>query len=99
MLRLGGVVVYARCPGERCAISMTARLRIGRLSYPLRRVRRTAAAGKRVRLRARLTKRSRRALRKALTDGTQARVDIGARATDAAGNRTSLRRVTVRVRR
>ena len=99
VLRLGGVVVYARCPGERCTISMTARLRVGRLSYPLRRVRRTLARGKRVRLKARLQRRARRALSKALEDGTRARVDVAVRARDAAGNRTSLRRAMVRVRR
>jgi len=99
VLRLGGVIVYARCPAERCTISLTARMRIGRLSYPMRRVRRTVAANKRVRMRARLTRRSRRALRRALRDGTRARVDVTVRARDAAGNRTSLRRVKVRVRR
>jgi glucose/arabinose dehydrogenase len=99
VLRLGGVVVYARCPAEPCRVSMNARLRIGRLSYPLRRVRRTLQPNRRTRLRARLRRRARRALRMALRDRTRARVDVGLRARDAAGNGTSLRRVTVRVRR
>jgi hypothetical protein len=99
VLRLGGVVVYARCPAEACRVSMNARLRIGRLSYPLRRVRRTLKPNRQTRLRARLQRRARRALRGALRDRTRARVDVGLRARDAAGNRTSLRRVTVRVRR
>jgi glucose/arabinose dehydrogenase len=99
VLRLGGVVVYARCPAEACTVSITARLRIGRLSYPLKRVRRGLPARKRVRLKARLTRRARRVLRKALHDGKRAKVDVAIRARDPAGNRTAVRRVTVRVRR
>jgi hypothetical protein len=99
VLRLGGVVVYARCPAEPCRVSMIARLRVGRLSYPLRRVRRTLQPNRRARLRSRLQRRARRALRSALRDRTRVRVDVRLRARDAAGNGTSLRRVTVRVRR
>jgi glucose/sorbosone dehydrogenase len=98
VLRLGGVVVYARCPGEGCRVSLSARLRIGKLSYPLRRSTRRLGKGKRVRMRARLTRRARRALRDALHDHARARVDATVRAHDAAGNRTKRHRVTVRVR-
>jgi hypothetical protein len=98
VLRLGGVVVYARCPGEACNLSITARVRIGRLSYPLKRVRRPLAKNKRVRLKAKLTKSARKVLRKALHDGRRARVDVAIRARDKSGNRSTLRRVTVRVR-
>jgi hypothetical protein len=99
VLRLGGVVVYARCPGEACTVSLNARLRIGELSYLLKRARRHLAKGKRVRLRAPLTKRARRALRKALHSGALARVDVTVRAVDAAGNLTTRRHVTVGVTR
>jgi hypothetical protein len=98
VLRLGGVVAYARCPGEACDVSITARVRIGELSYPLKRVRRGLPAKKRVRLKARLTRRARRFLRKALHDGKRAKVDVVIRARDKAGNRTTVRRVTVRAR-
>ena len=98
VLRLGGVVVYARCPGEACNLWITARVRIGRLSYPLKRVRRSLARNSRVRLMARLTRRARRVLRKALHDGKRAKVDVAIRAQDRTGNPTTVRRVPVRVR-
>jgi hypothetical protein len=97
VLRLGGVVVYVRCPGEACKVWITARVRIGRLSYPLKRVRRSLARNSRVRLRARLTRRARRVLREALHDGKRAKVDVAIRAQDRTGNSTTVRRVTVRV--
>jgi glucose/arabinose dehydrogenase len=99
VLRLGGAVAYARCPDEPCTVSMTASLRIGPLSYPLRRAQKALAANRRGRLRARLTRRARRALRRALRRGKHPRVDVALRARDGAGNRSAARRAQLRVRR
>ena len=99
VLRQKGVVAYTRCSNESCNLSMTARLRIGRLSYPLQRVRRTLAANRRVKVRAKLPSRASRALRRALRLRKSARVDVAYRARDGAGNRSPLKRTKVRVRR
>ena len=98
--RLRGVVAYARC-SEPCRASMSARLRIGRRSYKLRTTRRRVAAGKRVRLRASLTRRARRAVRRweRRPRRRRARVRVALRARDAAGNRSPVRKARVRVRR
>jgi hypothetical protein len=98
VLRLGGVVAYARC-SERCAVSMSARLRLGRRSYRLHRTTRTIAAHHRGKLRARLTRRAPRALRGARPSHRRARVGVALRARDGSGNRSRLIRGTVRVRR
>jgi len=98
VLRLRGVIAYARC-NEPCRISAGGRLRIGKRSYRLRRVARTAPVGKRVRLKARLTERGAQALRKALANGRRPKVRIGLRARDSAGNASRLTRRTVRVKR
>jgi glucose/arabinose dehydrogenase len=99
VLRLGGVVVYARCPGERCRVTLSARLHVGKRSYALKSVRKTLAKGKRARLKAKLTRRSRRALRSALRRGAKARVGVTLRARDGAGNLTRRHRATVRVKK
>lgn len=98
VLRLRGVVGYARCD-ERCRIAMGGVLRIGKRAYRLRRATRTAGAGERVRLKARLTKRSRRALRRALANGRRPKLRVGLRGRDTAGAPSRLVRATVRVRR
>src|SRR5919199_274434 len=97
VLRLGGAVAYARC-SERCIVSMAARLRIGRRSYRLHRTTRTIAAHHRSKLRARLTRRARRALGRARAGHRRARVGVALRARDGSGNRSRLIQGTVRVR-
>ena len=97
LLRLGGAVAYARC-SERCIVSMAARLRIGRRSYRLHRTTRTIAAHHRSKLRARLTRRARRALGRARAGHRRARVGVALRARDGSGNRSRLIQGTVRVR-
>ena len=100
-----GVIAYARC-NESCTVAMSARVRIGRRSYKLKRITRRARPGRRIKLRVRLTRRSSRALRRALRTRTRARtrrrrstVRVALRARDGAGNRSRLVRVLVRVRR
>jgi glucose/arabinose dehydrogenase len=97
-LRLGGVIVVARCANERCRLSASGRLRIGKRRYALKGAVRTAGARQRVRLKVALTKRARGALRRALRRGRRASVRIELRARDDAGNVSVARRV-VRVRR
>jgi hypothetical protein len=98
VLRNRGAIGYGRC-NELCQISMTARLRIGKLAYPLRTARARRRAGRRARLNARLTRRSRRALRRALARGRRARVVVVLSATDPAGNTSRRVRFRIRVRR
>jgi glucose/arabinose dehydrogenase len=98
VLRLGGAVAYGRC-SEDCALAAGGTLRIRNRSYRLRSVRHPGGAGKRVRVKALLTKRARRALRRALRRGRHPAVRVGLRARDAAGNRSQLVRRRVGVRR
>jgi hypothetical protein len=99
VLRLRGVVAYARCD-ERCRVAVGGRLKIGKRGYRLRRATsRSVAAGKRVRVKAKLSPRGRRALRRALRDGRRPKVRVGLRARDTAGNGSRLARRTVRVKR
>jgi glucose/arabinose dehydrogenase len=98
VLRLGGVVAYARC-SEACTLNAGGTLRVGRRKLLLRRVSRSVAANERARLRVRLRPRQRRLLRAAVRSGRRPKVSVRLRATDAAGNRSGLVRRTVRVRR
>jgi glucose/arabinose dehydrogenase len=98
VLHNGGVIGYGRCKHEACKVAMTGRLRIGKRSYSLHRTVRTAGA-KRVKLRARLTRRARTALRRALRRHRRATVRVAYRARDLKGNRSPLKHATVRVRR
>jgi glucose/arabinose dehydrogenase len=98
VLRQRGVIAYARS-SERGTVGLASRLKIGRRSYPLRYLRPRAEAGKRIRLRARLTGRAARALRRALRRRHRARVVVALRARDLARNRSRLARRTVSVRR
>jgi hypothetical protein len=95
VLRARGVLAFARC-NERCTVSAGGRLQIGRRSYELVRVSRTTQADQRRSLKVRLTRRASLALRRASTDRRPATVRIGIRGRDAAGNRSSLLRSTVR---
>lgn len=98
--RLRGVVVYVRC-SEPCSVAAGGRLRIGGASYRMRRLGRAAQVGRRVRLKVRLTKRGRRALRRCARRDRlrRASVRLNLRATDATGLRSPRVRRTVRVRR
>ena len=98
LLRLGGAVAYGRC-SEACALAARGTLRVKKRSYRLRSVRRPGGAGKRVRLRVKLTRRSRVALRRALKHGGHPYVRVGLRARDRGGNRSELVRRRVAVRR
>lgn len=98
VLKLGGIVAYARCD-EICRVTADGTLRIGKRGYPLRGQSKAAGAGQRVRLEVRLTKKARKALKKALARGRHPVVRVSLRARDAAGNLGSLQRATVRVRR
>jgi hypothetical protein len=86
-----------RCD-ELCAITAGGWLRIdGRTRvYQLRRTVQGAQATRRHRVKVRLTRRGRRALQAALAEGRAARLRVGLRARDAAGNRSALTRFTVR---
>ena len=98
LLRLGGAVAYGRS-GEPTALTIGATLRIGKRSYRLKPATRPAGARKRVRMKAALTPRARRALRKALRNGRHPVVRVGLRSRDAAGNRSKLVRRRVAVKR
>ena len=93
--RRGG---YGRA-GEASTLAVGGTLRIRHHTYRLRSARRAAGAAKLVRMKARLTKRARRALRRALRHGRHPAVVVGLRARDAAGNPSKLVRHRVRVRR
>ena len=92
------VVAYARC-NEDCTISMGTRVRVGRRTFRVRAVRRRAWAGRRVRIRARLRGRARRSARRAVRRRRAVGIRVSLRARDAAGNRSSLVRRRLRLRR
>ena len=98
--RLRGAVAYARC-SEPCSVAARGGLRIGRARYRMRPLARAAQARDRVRLKVRLTKRGRRALRRCARRGRlrRASVRLNLRATDAAGLGSLPVRRTVRVMR
>jgi glucose/arabinose dehydrogenase len=96
VLRNRGLIAYARSD-EAGSVAISARLVIGRRSYRLHYRRVPARAGKRLRLKATLTARGARALRRALRRHRRARVRVALRARDAAANRSRLARRTVRV--
>jgi glucose/arabinose dehydrogenase len=98
VLRLRGAVARFRC-SEQCSVVLGGRLRLGKRQYRLRRVGRSAAAGKLVRVRAVLPLKGRRALKRALRNGRNPRISLGLRARDSTGNRSPLTRRTVIVRR
>ncbi len=98
VLRLRGAVAYVRC-SEPCKVSAGGTLRIGRRKLALRRTTVRAHASPRKRLKVRLRRRSGRVLRRAIAHGRHPRVQIRLRARDAAGNRSTLVRRSLRVRR
>jgi glucose/arabinose dehydrogenase len=98
VLRLRGAVAYFRC-SEQCSVVAGGRLRIGKREHRLRRVGKSAAAEKRVRVRVVLGEKGQRALKRALRRKRHPRVSLGLRARDATGNRSPLTRRAVVVRR
>ena len=98
LARLGGAVAYVKCD-ERCTVMIAGRLRLGRRSLALRATARTAPAKRPRRLKAKLTPRSRRGLRRALRHGRLPSARLALRASDPAGNRSPVARRTVRIRR
>jgi glucose/arabinose dehydrogenase len=97
VLRQRGVIGYVRCPTEACRVSMSGRVRIGKLSYPLHKVTKRDPRNKRLKLRVKLTKRAKANLKRARKRHKRAIVDVAYRARDGAGNRSRLGRVRVRV--
>jgi hypothetical protein len=98
VLRLHGVVGFARCD-ESCTLAMGGRVRVGGRVFELRRASTTGAAGQRVKMKAGLSKRAGRAVRRALRRHRRVRIVVGVRAHDTAGNRSRLARASVRARR
>jgi glucose/arabinose dehydrogenase len=98
VLRLRGVVAYARC-NEACTVASGGTLRIRSRQFRMLRASRAAQVTRSSRIKVRLTRRGTRALRRALRRNRRASVRMGLRATDRAGNRSRLVRGTVRVRR
>ena len=100
VLRLRGAVIHVSC-NEPCSVIVRGRLRIGRRAFRMRPAASGSQLSQRARLKAGLTRRGRRALRRAVLHGRvrRARVRLSMRATDETGNRSPLLRRTVRVRR
>ena len=87
LLRLRGAVAYVRC-SENCAIVVGGRLRVGKRSYRLRRVKTLGPANKRVRMKLPLGSKARRAIRQGIRGHRKIRIDVTLRARDAIGNRS-----------
>ena len=87
LLRLRGAVAYVRC-SENCAIVVGGRLRVGKRSYRLRRVKTLGPANKRVRMKLPLGSKARRAIRQGVRSHRKIRVDVTLRARDTIGNRS-----------
>jgi hypothetical protein len=98
VLRLGGVVAYVRCD-VRCRVSAGGRLIVGKRSFQMRRLSKRLTAGRRTRIKVRLSRAGRRGLVRGLRRHRRAKVRIGIRARDGAGHASKLVRSTVRVRR
>jgi glucose/arabinose dehydrogenase len=98
VLRLRGVVLYVRC-SEACGTVAGARLRVGKRAYRMRRVSTLAQPGHRKRLKVPAGAKARRLIVRGLKRHKKVSLSVSVRASDAAGNRSSLTRRTVRVRR
>ncbi|HLM10450.1 MAG TPA: PQQ-dependent sugar dehydrogenase [Thermoleophilaceae bacterium] len=98
VLRLRGAVARLRCD-EPCSLAAGGTLRLGRHRLRMRPARAAAAGGETRRMKARLTRRGRRALRRTLRSGRRASVVLRLRAVDVAGNRSPTLRRRVRVAR
>jgi hypothetical protein len=95
----GGVLVTVRCD-ERCTLRAVANVKIGRASglFKSSSARKVLAAGAKMKLRLKFSKRSRRAIRRALARGRRALAKVTVGAHDRAGNAGSAR-ATIRLRR
>jgi hypothetical protein len=98
VLHLGGVVAYVRCD-VRCTVSAGGRLIVAKRSFRMRRTGKRLAAGKRSRIKVKLSHRGRRGLALGLKRHRRAKVRIGIRARDGSGHTLALVKLTVRVRR
>jgi hypothetical protein len=98
LLRHRGAVVYVRCT-EDCSLHTAGTFVIGHSRLLMPRIRAALVGGRRARLVVRLRPRQERLLRRALRRHRHPRVALRLRASDAAGNRSSLVRRSVRVRR
>jgi hypothetical protein len=94
--KLRGAIVYVRC-SEGCAVASGGRLRVGERTYRMRRAGKLVPANGRTRVKVLLGRKGRVALKRAVRQRRPARVVIGVRASDGAGNRSPLARRTVRV--
>ena len=99
VLKRNGAVVRVRCGSQACRVSAGGRLKIGKRSYALRKVTAKLAADQARWVRTQLTRRGRRALRKALAQRRAAWVQVNVRATDAMGNTTTAVSERIRVTR
>ncbi len=98
-LRGGAVAVRAAC-SERCTVRAAGTIRISKKRYRLRGVRRTLArAGLAVKLRLKLTRRTRSAARRALRRKRRVTATITVGAVDSSNHRAKSRRARVRIRR
>ncbi len=94
-LKAKRLALSARC-NERCKLVVVAKLRIGKRTVTLGRVKATVLANKTAKLKVKLSRKALAKLRKATRRG-KAKVVFSVRATDNAGNRaTGSRRVAVR---
>ena len=100
VLRRGGVRVRATCD-ELCDVFLRARARIGssKKRHKLHAESGRLAAGAGERFMLSITEPTRRAIRRALRRGRRVRVNVRARALDAAGNRSEAPKKTIAVRR
>jgi glucose/arabinose dehydrogenase len=97
-LRGRAVAVRAAC-SEACTLRASGSIRIGRKRYRLRGARRTVARGVGAKLRLKLTRRTRTAVRRALRRKRRVRATIVVGAVDGSDHRARSKRVTVRIRR
>ena len=97
-LRGGAVAVRAAC-SERCTLSASGTVRIGRKRYRLRKAGRVAGRGVAVKLRLKLTRRTRVVVRRALRRKRRVRATVAVGAVDGSNHRAKTRRATVRIRR
>jgi len=99
VLRLDGAIAYARCD-EACTVTLSATLRTRESMFRLRQSIRSAdAPDTRLRLKAKLTRQARHALRRALRRGRHPRVRLSLEAADASDNFSPVARRSVRARR
>ena len=98
LIRQRGAVVYVRC-SENCRLEAGGTLRVAGRKLSLPHATRQLTAHRRTRVVVRMRPRSRRLVRRALRHHRHARVTLGLRGTDTAGNRSAVVRRTVRARR